>query len=175
MTETSGTALKKAETNGHDGHGVLVSTNALPISKRVANNGLIEEERELLKVEARVEGRYHGIRGYLRLFEITRVLATLSMYLYLDQFDVHKKQQIKHKKQRLQNSYRLTRLAVYGEKLYAVRLWFFQSFIEMLRRIVIGKVNNREAVHEKQAVWLKGRPTSGTRARRWGCRGAWHW
>ncbi|MGH9820826.1 MAG: ABC1 kinase family protein, partial [Pyrinomonadaceae bacterium] len=78
-----------------------------------------------------------------------------SMYLYLDQFDVHKSAQAKHQKERLNRAYRLTRMAVYGEKLYGVRLWFFQRFISLVRRIVLGRETDREKNQGKQAVWLK--------------------
>src|SRR5262249_37217034 len=96
-----------------------------------------------------------GVRGYLRLFQIVRVIATLSLYLYLDQLDVHQKQQIRHKKDRLNKAYRLTRLAVYGEKLYGIRLWCVQQFMKLLRRVVIGAERDRERNQQKQAVWLR--------------------
>ena len=154
---TSGTLVKKREAAGNNGNeaGVFVATRELPISRLTSNEDLVEEERELQKVETSVAKGYQGLRGYLRLFRITRILAMLSLYLYLDQFDVHSKQQIRHKKERLAKAYRLTRLAVYGEKLYAVRLWFFQKFILLLRRLVIGSNASKELNQEKQAVWLK--------------------
>ncbi|MBK8465825.1 MAG: AarF/ABC1/UbiB kinase family protein [Chloracidobacterium sp.] len=140
-----------ADSNGH----LLVPTNELAIAKQVTNEQLIEEERELQKVETEVEGNYHAIRGYWRLFEVSRVISMLALYLYLDQFDLHQGQQNKQKKERLEKAKRLTRAAVYGEKLYAVRLWFFQSFMLLLRRFFIGNSDNKEANQEKQAVWLK--------------------
>ena len=88
-----------------------------------------------MRAEKEIEKNYNGLRGYLRLFKISRVIAMLSMYLYLDQFDMHKAQQIKHKKERLDRAYRLTRMAVYGEKLYAVRLWFFHQIMALLRTV----------------------------------------
>ena len=105
--------------------------------------------------EEQVQNRYRGIRRYLRLFEIVRVISTLSLYLYLDQLDIHQTQQRRHKKERLARASRLTRLAVYGEKLYAIRLWFFQQFMKIVRRFVIGAERDREKNQEKQAVWLK--------------------
>ena len=60
-------------------NGSLVPTGELAIAKRTSNDELIAEERELQQVEARVEGRYHGIRGYWRLFQISRVITTLSL------------------------------------------------------------------------------------------------
>ena len=142
------------ELNANGNH-KLVPTNELAIAKQVTNEQLIEEERSLQKVETAVEGRYHGIRGYWRIFEVSRVIAMLSLYLYLDQLDVHQGQQNKQKKERLEKAMRLTRAAVYGEKLYAVRLWFFQSFMLLLRRFFVGNSENKEVNQQKQAVWLK--------------------
>src|SRR6476620_2444742 len=79
----------------------------------------------------------------------------LSLYRYLDQLDVHQKAQNRHKKERLARADRLTRMAVYGEKLYAVRLRLFQSFMKLVRRVIIGGERNRERNQERQAIWLK--------------------
>ncbi|CAN5197336.1 hypothetical protein BH20ACI2_BH20ACI2_20950 [soil metagenome] len=154
---TGGTLVKERETHGRNGIGPasVVSTGELAISRRVTNEQLLEEERELQKVETDIQKGYQGLRGYLRLFSISRILAVLSLYLYLDQFDVHSQQQIRQKKERLAKAKRLTRLAVYGEKLYAIRLWFFQKFVLMVRRFVIGKGESKELNQEKQALWLK--------------------
>jgi predicted unusual protein kinase regulating ubiquinone biosynthesis (AarF/ABC1/UbiB family) len=149
---TVGTAVMISASNGN---GKMVRTKDLDIAKLVTNEQRIEEQKFLESKESQIENRYRGIRRYLRLFEITRVIALLSLYLYLDQLDIHQKQQRRHKKERLQRAYRLTRLAVYGEKLYAVRLWFLQSFMKLIRRFVIGSDSNREKNQEKQAVWLK--------------------
>ena len=46
-------------------------------------------------------------------------------------------------------------MAVYGEKLYAVRLWFFHRIVFLVQRFVLGSETNREKNQEKQAVWLK--------------------
>ncbi len=127
----------------------LVQTRNLAISKNVTNEPLLE------KVEDDVAGKFRGLRGYWRLFEISRVIGMLSLYLYLDQLDIHQAQQIKQKKERLKRAYRLTRLAVYGEKLYAIRLWFLQNTLRMVRRFFVGNSSNKEANQEKQAVWLK--------------------
>jgi predicted unusual protein kinase regulating ubiquinone biosynthesis (AarF/ABC1/UbiB family) len=141
-----------ASENGTDG---MVRTKDLDIAKLVTNEQRSEEEKFLAGKETQVENRYRGVRRYLRLLEITRVIALLSLYLYLDQLDVHQKQQRRHKKERLARAFRLTRLAVYGEKLYAVRLWFFQSFMRLIRRLVIGAERDRNFNQQKQAVWLR--------------------
>ncbi len=158
MIETaSGTLVKEKENTGTNGHdpAVFVPTGELAISRRSTNKDVLEDERNLQKIEARIEKGYSGFRGYLRLFSITRILAMLSLYLYLDQFDVHSKQQDRQKQERLAKAIRLTRLAYYGEKLYAVRLWFFQKFVRLVRRFVIGNSANKELNQERQAVWLK--------------------
>ena len=141
--------------SGPNGSGKMVLTKDLDIAKLVTSEQRLEEEKFLEWKETQIENRYRGMRRYLRLFEITRVIALLSLYLYLDQLDIHQKQQRRHRKERLRRAFRLTRLAVYGEKLYAVRLWFFQRMMKIVRRIVIGAESDREKNQEKQAVWLR--------------------
>ena len=148
-------ALEVELLSNYEGDNSMVRTKDLDIAKLVTDQQRASEEKFLEGKEAQIENRYRGIRRYLRLFEITRVIALLSLYLYLDQLDIHQKQQRRHKKERLQRAYRLTRLAVYGEKLYAVRLWGFQQFMKLVRRFVIGTEHDRERNQEKQAVWLK--------------------
>lgn len=138
-----------------DGDHSMVRTKDLDIAKLVTSEQREKEEKFLAGKETQIQNRYRGIRRYLRLFEITRVIALLSLYLYLDQLDIHQKQQRRHKNERLQKAYRLTRLALYGEKLYAVRLWIFQQVMKRIRRFVIGSEQNRERNQKKQAVWLR--------------------
>ena len=140
---------------GIKGNGLLVPSIELAIAKQISNKQLIEEERTLQKVETAVESKYHGIRGYLRLFQISRVIAMLSLYLYLDQYDIHHKQHLKQAAARLETARRLTRAAVYGEKLYSIRLWVFHTFMRGLRRFFVGNSANKESNQENQAVWLK--------------------
>ena len=133
----------------------FVPTKDLAIAKKVTNDQLIDEERDLQNVESGENSKFHGIRGYLRLFQISRVIAMLALYLYLDQLDLHLKMQNKQKLERLKSAMRLTRAAYYGEKLYAIRLWFFQIFLKSLRRFFLGTETNREKIQEHQALWLK--------------------
>jgi len=153
VDRTDGLAVELLQ-NGNGSNG-MVRTKDLDIAKLVTSEQRLEEEKFLEDKEEQIQNRYHGIRRYLRLFEIVRVILTLSLYLYLDQLDIHQKQQRRHKKERLARAYRLTRLAVYGEKLYAIRLRFFQQFMNLLRRFFIGAEKDREKNQEKQAVWLR--------------------
>jgi predicted unusual protein kinase regulating ubiquinone biosynthesis (AarF/ABC1/UbiB family) len=138
-----------------DGAHPLVKTVELPIAKLVSEEERIQEEKFLTEKEEAVARRYVGIRGYLRLFQVTRVIGLLSLYLYLDQYDLHYQHLLRHKAQRLEKAYRLTRLAVYGEKLYSARVWCFHGLMLAIRRLVLGKERNRLANQQKQALWLK--------------------
>jgi Predicted unusual protein kinase len=138
-----------------NGPHALVPTENLPVSKQISNEQLIAEEKFLLEKEAEVEKSYEGWRGYLRLFQVSRVIGMLSLYLYLDQYEVHRKQHLKVKEHREQQARKLTWLAVLGEKFYGARLWLFHIFILLLRRIFVGSETNKELNQEKQAVWLK--------------------
>lgn len=140
--------------NGNGSHR-LVPAATLPVAMNVTNEAMIAEERRLIETESEVGNRYMGIRGYLRLFKVSRVIAMLSLYLYLDQYAMHREQQLKQAKRRMETAERLTRAAVYGEKLYGIRSWFIHGLMLLLRRWFIGGELNKEANQQKQAVWLK--------------------
>ena len=112
-----------------NGNQALLPTTKLPISKQVSNEEMIAEEKMLLQTEEAVEKNYEGWRGYLRLFQVSKVIGMLSLYLYLDQLDIHIKQQHKHLENRLETARRLTWLAVLGEKFHRVNVWFFHQFL----------------------------------------------
>ncbi len=140
--------------NGNGNH-ALVETKLLPIAKKVSNQDLIAEEKSLIEQEQSVEKNYRGIGGYLRLFHVSRIIGMLSLYLYLDQYEVHQAQHKKQAEARLEIARKLTWLAVLGEKFHKTNLAFFHDFILLLRWFFIGNGENKELNQEKQAVWLK--------------------
>lgn len=159
MEENKGLAIKEKTIepiieNGN-GHHALTPTKNLPISKQISNEDLIAEEKFLIEKETEVEKNYEGFRGYLRLFQVSKVIGMLSLYLYLDQYDMHRAQQLKHAEARLETARRLTWLAVLGEKFHKVNMWFFHQFMLLVRWFFLGSEANKELNHEKQAVWLK--------------------
>jgi predicted unusual protein kinase regulating ubiquinone biosynthesis (AarF/ABC1/UbiB family) len=157
-TETGLTAKEKTispATGGANGSHSLTPTRTLPIAKQVSNDELIAEERFLIEKESEIERSYQGWRGYRRLFQVSLVLGKLALYLYLDQYDLHRAQHLKNARARLETARRLTRMAVAGEWLYAIRLWCFHRSILLLRRFFIGAEKDKELNQEKQAVWLK--------------------
>ncbi|MFN0278690.1 MAG: ABC1 kinase family protein [Pyrinomonadaceae bacterium] len=158
MTETTDEKIIKEPGNiglNNNGSHVLVPTNELAIAKQITSEQILEEERSLQKVETAVEGKYRGLRGYWRIFSISRVIAMLSLYLYLDQYDIHHKHSLKRAAGRMKVALGLTRAAVYGEKLYGARLWLFHIAVLALQRVFLGSSKSREANQQKQAVWLK--------------------
>ena len=143
-----------AKTDGN-GHKEMTATVDLPIAKYVSNDQLIAEAKFLTGKEAEVERRYTGIRGWFRIFHVSAVIGKLALYLYLDQYEMHRKGMLRHAKGRMQTAERLTRAAVYGEKLYGLRLWFLHRLMLMLKWFFIGSETNRESNQQKQAIWLK--------------------
>lgn len=133
----------------------LLPTSKLPISKQVSNEDLIAEEKFLIKKESEVEKNYEGWRGYWRLFQVSKVIGMLSLYLYLDQYDVHHAAHLKQSETRLEMARRLTWLAVLGEKFHKVNVWFFHQFILLVKWFFLGSETNKELNQEKQSVWLK--------------------
>jgi predicted unusual protein kinase regulating ubiquinone biosynthesis (AarF/ABC1/UbiB family) len=133
----------------------LVPAGELAIAKLTTNQEREQEERDLQKAETAIEHRYGGIRGAWRLFQISRVIAMLSLYLYLDQYEIHHRHNLKRSRARLAEAEKLTRSAVLGENLYQVRQWFFHILMLGLRRFLIGTETNKERNQERQAVWLK--------------------
>ncbi len=141
-------------TNGNSNHALLPTKN-LPIAKQVSNEQLIAEEKSLIEQEAAVERNYHGIGGYLRLFQVSKVIGMLALYLYLDQYELHHAQHLKQAEGRMLTAKRLTSLAVVGEEFHQIKLWFFHQLMLLLRYFFLGSEANKELNHEKQAVWLK--------------------
>ncbi len=141
--------------NGANGNHALLPTKNLPIAKQISNEKLIAEEKSLIEQEESVEKNYRGIGGYLRLFQVSKVIGMLSLYLYLDQYDIHHKQHQKQAEARLDVARKLTWLAVLGERFHTVNLQFFHQFILLIRRFFIGGEANKESNQEKQAIWLK--------------------
>ena len=140
--------------NGHKDR-ALVLTKELPISGYVSNEEYLAEEKELLRQEKSVEKSYHGWRGWLRLLSVGRVIGMLSLYLYLDQYELHRKRHLQLNERRKEQARRLSRSALVGEWFYSARLSFFHAVMLFLKKIVIGSEDNKELNQEKQAVWLK--------------------
>jgi len=159
MNDTTDTGVKQRALSPGNGSAsgvrAMTQTDALPIAKYVTNEQLIAEEKFLAKKEAEVQSRYTGIRGWFRIAHVSAVIGKLALYLYLDQYEMHRKGQLRHARERLRTAERLTRAAVYGEKLYGIKLWFLHQLLLVLRWYMLGSERNREVNQERQAIWLK--------------------
>ncbi|HLA95615.1 MAG TPA: AarF/ABC1/UbiB kinase family protein [Pyrinomonadaceae bacterium] len=156
LEDKEGLAVKEipVRTNGN-GIAAFVPAGQLPTAKFVTNEQLIAEEKFLIAKESEIEKKYSGIRGYLRILNVSSVIGKLALYLYLDQYEIHRKAQLRHAEQRMKTAERLTRAAVFGEWLYGIRLWVFHRSMLLLRRFFLGSETNREVNQAKQAIWLK--------------------
>src|SRR5438128_861230 len=143
------------ENDNGNGNLALLPGKSAPVLKQISNEDLLAEEKSLIATETQIEKNYQGFRGYLRLFEVSRVIGMLSLYLYLDQYDMHRAQHLRQAEMRLETARRLTWLAVLGEKFHKVNVWFFHQFILLLRWFFVGAEADKDLNQEKQAVWLK--------------------
>lgn len=157
VTEGPDAALDLAAAQEPNGHHALVPTGELAIAKLVTNEDIIAEERFLLEKEEAVERGFHGVRGWLRLAAISRVIGMLSLYLYLDQYDTHYKQYRRVADHRAEQARKLNWLASLGEYFRRIPFWFFDKSMRLLRLAMLGSEPNRELRAEKQAIWLKER------------------
>lgn len=140
--------------NGHSER-ALVPTKDISIIQPLSNEEFVAEEKRLLKQEKKVEKRYRGIRGWLRLLTVGRVIGMMSLFLYLDQYDVHRDRHLVVKENRKQKAKDLSRSAIVGEWFHALKLGFFHRLVLFLQWYFNGSEKNKELNQEKQAVWLK--------------------
>lgn len=138
--------------NGTD---VFIPSKEFPISKQIEIEKSKSDESFLTREESAVSRNYKGLRGFSRLLKVARVIGSLALYIYLDQYDMHRLRHRQMAEARLQTARRLTRWAVIGERFRAIPNSLFHVTMLLLRRLIIGKFDDREAIQERQAVWLK--------------------
>ena len=66
------------ENNGNGVHALTPTVN-LPIAKQISNEDLIAEEKSLIEKETEAARNYEGFRGYLRLYEVSKVIGMLAL------------------------------------------------------------------------------------------------
>jgi predicted unusual protein kinase regulating ubiquinone biosynthesis (AarF/ABC1/UbiB family) len=151
------TITKTGDLNNHKNYagGQNLSSHR-PTSSNIERK-LNEDKKNPGNRESQIEHRYTGIRGFFRFLRITAVIAKLALYLYLDQYEIHRRGMLRNAEQRMKTALRLTRAAVYGEKLYRIRLWSFHYLALLLRRLFLGSESDRKENQKKQAEWLKNK------------------
>ena len=132
-----------------NGHGLSIPA---PAPKQVAAVPPLTEER----VNELLAGR--GVQGWLRAANVARVLGLLSLYLFLDTYDIRadfNRRTIK----------RLREQAREGSRRQRLKAWFSSSLYEALDRLIrvlrylifrgAEGSARKEARLQKQAVWLR--------------------
>jgi predicted unusual protein kinase regulating ubiquinone biosynthesis (AarF/ABC1/UbiB family) len=132
-----------------NGHGLSIPA---PAPKQVAAVPPLTEER----VNELLAGR--GVQGWLRAANVARVLGLLSLYLFLDTYDIRadfNRRTIK----------RLREQAREGSRRQRLKAWFSSSLYEALDRLIrvlrylifrgAEGSARKQARLQKQAVWLR--------------------
>src|SRR6185436_14647030 len=120
-------------------------------AKSISDEELVAEEKKLRRQEETVEKSYEGWRGWLRLFRVSQVIGMLSLYLYLDQYDMHHRQHRKVAAFRMEQAKKLNFFAVLGEYLRESGRGWFDFFMRVLRWFVLRGEKNKERRQERQA------------------------
>jgi predicted unusual protein kinase regulating ubiquinone biosynthesis (AarF/ABC1/UbiB family) len=100
----------------------------------------------------------HGLRGWLRAIKVARVLGTLSLYLFLDSYDIRATFSQRFSKRKREEARERGRRAQFQEWTRNVDRRILDRLIRVLRFMIFRGAqgsSRKEARLEKQAVWLK--------------------
>jgi predicted unusual protein kinase regulating ubiquinone biosynthesis (AarF/ABC1/UbiB family) len=100
----------------------------------------------------------HGLRGWIRAIQITRVLGLLSLYLFLDTYDIRATFNRRFSERKREEARARGRRAQFQEWTREVDRRILDLFIRTLRFLVFRGAQGsekKEARLEQQAVWLK--------------------
>jgi predicted unusual protein kinase regulating ubiquinone biosynthesis (AarF/ABC1/UbiB family) len=100
----------------------------------------------------------HGLRGWLRAIAVARVLGLLSLYLFLDSYDIRATFNERFSKRKREEARERGRRAQFQEWTRNVDRRILDHFIRALRFLIFRGAqgsSRKEARLEKQAVWLK--------------------
>lgn len=140
------------------------SLKALEIARK-RGSGFKEEEplivipgthAHILKDNEAISAR--GLRGWMRTFRIGRVLGLLSLYLFLDSYDIRATFSRRFAERKREEARRRGRRAQFQEWTRNVDRLILDRFIRVLRFLIFRGVEGsgrKEARLEKQAVWLR--------------------
>jgi predicted unusual protein kinase regulating ubiquinone biosynthesis (AarF/ABC1/UbiB family) len=100
----------------------------------------------------------HGFRGWRRVAQVARVLGLLSLYLFLDSYDIRATFNERFAQRKRDEAKARGRIAQFQEWTRNVDRRILDRFIRMLRFLIFRGAQGserKEARLEKQAVWLK--------------------
>lgn len=97
---------------------------------------------------------YQGLRGWWRLFKVSRVISLLALYLYLDKYDIHYGHKMRFAEMRLEKARQIGPLAIVQERINGIGRWFFDKGVRVTAWFVY-RGSHKEEKQQEQAVWLK--------------------
>ncbi|HMF56321.1 MAG TPA: AarF/UbiB family protein, partial [Pyrinomonadaceae bacterium] len=168
-TEQQGKLALRASNSGADGNGNGANgqrraslTMKLTPARMAATEG--DAEQLVLLPGAQVESAQedgnvsaHSLRGWLRTLNITRVLGTLSFYLFLDGYDIRANFNRRIAGRNLEDARARGRVAYFQAWTREIDRRAVDKLIRLIRFFIFrgAEGEDKEARHEKQAVWLK--------------------
>ncbi|OLE56021.1 MAG: hypothetical protein AUG51_00395 [Acidobacteria bacterium 13_1_20CM_3_53_8] len=110
-----------------------------------------ESAQEAIDVSAR------GWRGWLRTLKIARVLGTLSLYLFLDSYDIRANFNRRITERNLEEARARGRIALFQQWTREIDRRAIDKLIRAVRFLIFrgAEGEDKEAHHQRQAVWLK--------------------
>src|ERR1043165_1238112 len=100
----------------------------------------------------------HGLKGWMRALQVARVLGLLSLYLFLDSYDIRATFSQRFAERKRAEARKRGRLAQFQEWTRNVDRKILDRLIRMLRFLIFRGPQDsarKEARLQKQAVWLK--------------------
>ncbi|MDT5120647.1 MAG: hypothetical protein QOC96_129 [Acidobacteriota bacterium] len=100
----------------------------------------------------------HGLRGWLRAFQVGRVLGLLTLYLFLDSYDIRATFTQRFSNRKREEARQRGRRAQFQEWTRRVDRRIIDRVIRVIRFLIFRGAqgsSRKEARLEKQAVWLK--------------------
>lgn len=133
-----------------------VHARVLPPAPAVAQSAAVPTPEDVADAAAAFNA--DGWRGWWRTFEVVRVLGTMALYLFLNDYDVRAKFNRKKAERKLEEARELGAQALRRERRRDFLRRLSDRLIRLVRRLVFrGEEGSasKEARLEKQAVWLK--------------------
>jgi predicted unusual protein kinase regulating ubiquinone biosynthesis (AarF/ABC1/UbiB family) len=141
------------------------ATSAQSLARTTAAADVVKDEplvllpgahADQLKEDETIKG--HGLRGWLRTFQIARVLGMLAFYLYLDGYDVRANFYRRMNERRRAEARSRGRVALFQHWSRDIDRRAFDRLVRIVRYFVFRGAEGSDAKEsrlEKQAVWLK--------------------
>lgn len=147
-------AANPALNGGNEAGYALIPAARVSPALRGTNKELLAEERLLNNEELAVDRRFRGLRGSLRLAKVAQVIGRLTLYLYLDQYELRQKHNRRVAERRREEARKFGFLAVVQERFNDVGRFAFDRSVRTVRYLTF-RGSHKEERQTRQAIWLK--------------------